>query len=136
MAEKDDDSDVEVDFSDHSDANKDGEESDSEEPEDEDDGSETVDDFRGKAFDISCTVKLESGEVAGVLSDKDTPVLRKAIPKKTPAPFVAPKVLSERKIGKCSEYILLPEIKCACLLVLLIFEKIPMPLQSSVGRCI
>ena len=46
------------------DANKDGEELNSDELEDEDDGSETVDDFRGAAFDIGCTVNLESGDLA------------------------------------------------------------------------
>jgi len=58
-----------------------------------DDGS--VDDFQGKAFDISRTVNLDSGDLADVLSDKATPVLRKAIAMKTPAPVAAPKVLSE-----------------------------------------
>jgi hypothetical protein len=95
VAKKDNDSEVEDDFADESDANKDGEESDSEEPEDEDDGSGTAGDFQGKAFDISRTVNLESGELADVLSEKDLPVPRKAIAKKTPAPVAAPKVLSE-----------------------------------------
>jgi hypothetical protein len=49
-AAKDDNSEVEDDFADESDANEDGEELDNEEPEDEDDGSngsKTVDDFQG-----------------------------------------------------------------------------------------
>ena len=89
------DSDVEDDFADESDANKDGEGSDTEEPEDMDDGSETVDDFQGKSFDISDTVNLESGDLADVLSEKDSLVPRKAVAKKTPAPVATPKVLSE-----------------------------------------
>lgn len=75
-AKKDDDSKVEDDFADESDANKDGEELDNGESEDED-GSKTVDDFQGKEFDISHTVP------------------RKAVAKKTPTPVAAPKVLSE-----------------------------------------
>jgi hypothetical protein len=63
-AEMDDYSDVEDDFPDEPDANKDGEELDSDELEDEDDGSETVDDFQGAAFDIGRTVNLESGDLA------------------------------------------------------------------------
>jgi hypothetical protein len=94
VAKKDDDSEVEDDFADESDANKDGEESDNGEPEDED-GSGTVDDFQGKEFDISRTVDLESGDLADVLSEKDSPVPRKAVAKKTPTPAAAPKVLSE-----------------------------------------
>ena len=90
---KDDDSEIEDDFADESDANKDSEGSDNKEP--EDDGSETVDDFQGKAFDISHTVDLESEDLADVLSEKDSPVLRKAIVKKTPTPVAASKVLSE-----------------------------------------
>ena len=89
------DSDVEDDFADESDANKDGEGSDTEEPEDMDDGCETVDDFQGKSFDISDTVNLESGDLADVLSEKDSLVPRKAVAKKTPAPVATPKVLSE-----------------------------------------
>jgi hypothetical protein len=94
-AEKDDDSDIEDDFADESDANKDGEESDSEEPEGGDEGSETVGDFQGAAFDIGRTVNLESGDLADVLSEKDSPVLRKVTAKKAPVPVAAPKVLSE-----------------------------------------
>ena len=93
MAKKDDDSEIEDDFADESDANKDSEGSDNKEP--EDDGSETVDDFQGKAFDISCTVDLESEDLGDVLSEKDSPVPRKAIVKKTPTPVATPKVLSE-----------------------------------------
>jgi hypothetical protein len=87
-------SDVEDDFADESDANKEGEELDSEEPENEDDGSETVDDFQGKTFDISRTVNLESGDLANVLSEKDLPAPRKAVAKKT-TPMAVLKVLSE-----------------------------------------
>lgn len=94
VAEKD-DSDVEDNFADESDADKDSEGSDSEEPEDEDDGSETVDDSQGKAFDINRTVNLESGDLADVLSEKDSPVPTKAVAKKTPAPVAVLKVLSE-----------------------------------------
>jgi hypothetical protein len=90
-----DDSDVDDDFADESDANKDGEGSDSEEPEDESDGFETADNFQGKTFDISRTVNLESGDLADVLSEKDSPVLRKAVAKKTAAPVAAQKVLSK-----------------------------------------
>jgi hypothetical protein len=94
-ASEKDNSDVEDDFADESDVDKYGEGSDSEEPEDEDDGYETVDDFQGKAFDISRTVNLESGDLADVLSEKDSPVPMKVVAKKTPAPVAAPKVLSE-----------------------------------------
>ena len=66
------DPDVEENFADESDANKDGEESDSEEPEDKDDGFETVDGFQGKAFDISRTINLGSGDLADVLSERLT----------------------------------------------------------------
>ena len=56
-----------------------------EEVQDEDDGSEMVDDFQGKTSDISCTVDLKSGDLADVLSEKDSPV---PIAKKTPTPVV------------------------------------------------
>lgn len=96
-AEKNDNSDVEDDFADESDANQDGEGSDSKEPDgaNEDDGSETMDDFQSKAFDISRTVNLESGDLADMLSEMDSPVQKKAVAKKAPAPAAAPKVLSE-----------------------------------------
>ena len=93
VAKKDDDSKIEDDFADESDANNDSEGSDNEEPEGDD--SKTVDDFQGKAFDISHTVDLESEDLADVLSEKDSPVLRKAIVKKTPTLVAASKVLSE-----------------------------------------
>lgn len=82
LSEKD-DSDVEDDFADESDANKDGEGPDNEEPEDEDDGSETVNDFQGKAFDTGRRVP------------------RKAVAKKTPAPVATQKVRSEEECSKC-----------------------------------
>ena len=88
-AKKDDDSEVEDDFADESNANKDSEGSDNKEP--EDDGSKTVDDFQGKAFDITHTVNLGSEDLADVLSEKDSAVLRKAVAKKTPTPVATPK---------------------------------------------
>jgi hypothetical protein len=94
VAEKD-DSDVEDDFADESDADKNGEGLDNEEAEDEDDDFGTVSDFQGKAFDIGRTVNLESGDLADVLSEKDSPVLRKAVAKKMPAPVATQRVLSE-----------------------------------------
>jgi hypothetical protein len=51
----------------------------------------------GEVFDISCTVNLESGDLADVLSEKGSPAPRKAIAKR-PQPlsrFAAQKVLSE-----------------------------------------
>ena len=59
-AEKDDDSGVN-DFADEPDANESDEQSDSEES--DDDGSIMLNDFRGKSFDISQTIDLESKDL-------------------------------------------------------------------------
>ena len=93
---KNDNSDVDDDFADDSDVNKDGEESDNEEPEDDgDDSSGTVDDVQGESFDISPTIDLKSTNLADVLSEKDS-LPRKATVKKAQLPVTAPqKVLSK-----------------------------------------
>ena len=105
MAKKDDNSEIEDDFADESNANKDSEGSDNEEP--EDDGSKTVDDFQGKAFDISRTVNLESEDLADVLLRKTHQCQGKPL-RRRPQPLLPHQKSSQRRIGRCSEYILLP----------------------------
>ena len=54
-----------------------------------------MDDFQGKSFDISCTIDLESTDLADVLSEKDL-LPRKATAKKAQLLVTVPqKVLSE-----------------------------------------
>ena len=56
-----------------------------------------MDDFQGESFDISCTINLESTDLADVLSEHEKGSLpRKATAKKAQLPVTVPqKVLSE-----------------------------------------